>query len=82
MHSVCVYLSNFPVKPTITTQPMFQVSQATNNVTFTCAANANPRALIQWIFNGNVLRSVVSMPSKRSLMENGGKLLDKMHLAE
>ena len=58
LHSICVCLSNFPEKPIITTQPMSQFSQVANNVTFTCAANANHQALIQWIFNGNVLRNM------------------------
>ena len=48
----------FLVKPVITTKPMSQSSKATNNVTFTCAANAIPRAIIQWKFNGNILKSI------------------------
>ena len=65
-----VYLSNSPVKPIVTTQPMSQVIQATNNVTFTCAANANPRALIQWIFNGNVLRNMLDTDGTKYLITN------------
>ena len=49
---------------------MTQVSQATNNVTFTCAANANPRALIQWIFNGNVLRNMSDTDGTKYLITN------------
>ena len=50
---------SFSVKPVITTQPMSQSSIATNNVIFTCVvANAIPRAIIQWKFNGNALRSI------------------------
>ena len=66
-----MYLSNCLVKPIITTQPMPQVSQETNNVTFTCAANANPRALIQWIFNGNVLRNILDTVGTKYLITNG-----------
>ena len=70
MHPICVYLFNFPVKPIITTQPISQFSQVTNSVTFTCAADANPQALIQWIFNGNVLRSMSDIDGTRYLITN------------
>ena len=49
---------------------MSQVIQAANNVTFTCAANANPRALIQWIFNGNVLRNMSDTDGTKYLITN------------
>ena len=49
---------------------MSQVSQVTNNVTFTCAANANPRALIQWIFNDNVLRNMLGTNESKYLITN------------
>ena len=70
MHSICVSLSNSPVRSVITTQPISQVSQATSNVTFTCAAIANPRALIQWIFNGNVLRNMSDTDGTKYLITN------------
>ena len=49
---------------------MSQVSQTTNSVTFTCSANANPRALIQWIFNGNVLRNMSDTDGTKYLITN------------
>ena len=58
------------MKPIITTQPMSQVSQVTNNITFNCAANANPRALIQWIFNGSVLRNMSDTIRAKYLITN------------
>ena len=71
MHPIVhIYLSNFIVKPIISTQPMFQSSQSTNNITFTCVANANPRALIQWIFNGNVLRNMSDTDGTKYLITN------------
>ena len=57
IHYVYLFLKLL-VKPVVTTPPMSQVSTAMTNVTFTCVANANPQAIIQWSFNGNVLRSM------------------------
>ena len=58
------------MKPIITTQPLSQVSQATNNVTVTCIVIANPRALIQWIFNGSVLRNISDTDGTKYLITN------------
>ena len=41
--------------PNITTPPKSQVIITLSNVTFTCAAVANPQAVIQWELHGNVL---------------------------
>ena len=43
--------------PIITTSPVDQVKKATTDVTFTCTAISNPRAVIWWSFNGNVLNT-------------------------
>ena len=61
---------NIPVQPNITTQPISQVIKATNSVTFTCVANGNPRPLIQWIFNGNVLRNMSDINETKYLITN------------
>ena len=59
------------MKPIITIHPIYQVSKATTNVTFTCIANANPRAIIQWSFNGNVLRNTSDIHGSRYYIING-----------
>ena len=58
------------VKPVVTTAPISQVSMAAINVTFTCVANANPRAIIQWSFNGNVLRNMSDTDGSRYYIIN------------
>ena len=44
---------------------MYQVNKTTSDVTFTCVANANPRAIIHWSFNGNVLRNMSDTDGSR-----------------
>ena len=69
IHYVYLFLKLL-VKPVVTTPPMSQVSKAMTNVTFTCVANANPRAIIQWSFNGNVLRSMSDIDGSRYYITN------------
>ena len=61
---------NLLVKPVVTIYPMYQVSKITTNVTFTCVANANPRAVIKWSFNGNVLRIMSDTDGNRYYITN------------
>ena len=49
---------------------MFQISHATNNITFICVVNANPQAIIQWIFNGSVLRNMSDTDGTKYLITN------------
>ena len=52
---------------------MSQVSKTTTNVTFTCVANANPRAVIKWSFNGNVLRNISDTDGSRYYITTGAE---------
>ena len=63
-------LLNYVVKPVVTIPPMSQVSKTATNVTFTCVANAHPRAVIQWRFNGNELRNSLDSDGSRYYITN------------
>ena len=65
-----VYSFNILVNPIATIHPMSQVSKIATNVTFTCVANANPRAVIQWSFNGNMLRNISDTDGSRYYITN------------
>ena len=65
-----IYCFNISVNPVTTIHPMSQVSTATANVTFTCVANANPQAIIQWSFNGSVLRNTSDIDGSRYYITN------------
>ena len=65
-----IYCFNISVNPVTTIHPMSQISMAATNVTFTCVANANPRAIIQWSFNGNVLRNTSDIDGSRYYIIN------------
>ena len=72
LHYMYLFLK-FLVKPVVTIPPMSQISKETANVTFTCVANANPRAVIQWRFNGNVLRNISDTDGNRYYITNETK---------
>ena len=52
---------------------MSQVRKIATNVTFTCVANAHPQAVIQWRFNGNVLRNTSDSDGSRYYKTNETK---------
>ena len=64
---------NYIVKPITTIQTTSNVSKAGGNATFGCIADANPRAMIQWKFNGNLLRNMSDANGIKYLITNETK---------